>query len=110
MLLTWFSPSMSAGPTRTGISKGSTGFGSKRVFSAAIDLAWVAAGRFDGYAEHNLGPWDMAAGTLLVREAGGHVTDIDGGQTMFKSGTIVAGNAHVHRALLEALAEAGKPG
>jgi myo-inositol-1(or 4)-monophosphatase len=84
--------------------------GIRRTGSAAIDLAWVAAGRFDGYAEHNLGPWDMAAGTLLVREAGGHVTDIDGGQTMFKSGTIVAGNAHVHRALLEALAEAGKPG
>ena len=53
--------------------------GIRRTGAAAIDLAWVAAGRFDGYAEHNLGAWDMAAGTLLVREAGGHVTDVDGG-------------------------------
>ena len=53
--------------------------GMRRTGSAAIDLAWVAAGRFDGYVEHNLGPWDMAAGILLVREAGGFVTDADGG-------------------------------
>ena len=50
----------------------------------------------------------MAAGILLVREAGGHVTDADGGPDMFKTGSIVAGNAHIHRALLEALAEARK--
>ena len=67
----------------------------------------MAAGRFDGYAEHNLGAWDMAAGSLLVREAGGHVTDVEGGPNMFKTGSIVAGNAHIHRALLEVLAAAG---
>src|SRR5262245_38260875 len=82
--------------------------GIRRTGSAAIDLAWVAAGRFDGYVEHNLGPWDMAAGTVLVREAGGHVTDIKGGKSMFESGSIVAGNASVHRAMLELLAEAGE--
>jgi myo-inositol-1(or 4)-monophosphatase len=79
--------------------------GVRRTGSAAIDLAWVAAGRFDGYVEHHLGPWDVAAGTLLVREAGGHVTDGKGGKSMLESGSIVAGNAHVHRALLELLAE-----
>jgi myo-inositol-1(or 4)-monophosphatase len=84
--------------------------GLRRTGSAAIDLAWVAAGRFDGYYERGLGPWDVAAGLLLVKEAGGHVTDMAGGQDMIGSGSIVAGNAHVHRALLEALAEAGKAG
>lgn len=82
--------------------------GIRRTGAATIDLAWVAAGRFDGYAEHNLGAWDMAAGTLLVREAGGHVTDVDGSHNMLKTGSIVAGNAPIHRALLEALAEAGE--
>ncbi|HWE16059.1 MAG TPA: inositol monophosphatase family protein [Hyphomicrobiaceae bacterium] len=80
--------------------------GIRRTGSAAIDLAWVAAGRFDGYLDHNLGPWDVAAGTLLVREAGGHVTDGKGGKSMLESGSIVAGNPSVHRAMLELLAEA----
>ncbi len=80
--------------------------GIRRTGSAAIDLAWVAAGRFDGYLDHNLGPWDVAAGTLLVREAGGHVTDGKGGKSMLEGGSIVAGNARVHRAILELLAEA----
>jgi myo-inositol-1(or 4)-monophosphatase len=80
--------------------------GIRRTGSAAIDLAWVAAGRFDGYAEHDLGPWDVAAGTLLVREAGGHVTDSKGSRGMLDGGGIVAGNAHVHKAVLELLAEA----
>jgi len=80
--------------------------GIRRTGSAAIDLAWVAAGRFDGYAEHDLGPWDMAAGTLLVREAGGHVTDGKGGKSMLETGSIVAGNSYVHKAMLELLADA----
>jgi myo-inositol-1(or 4)-monophosphatase len=80
--------------------------GIRRTGSAAMDLAWVAAGRFDGFFEQGLSPWDMAAGTLLVREAGGHVTDAKGGKRMFESGEIVAGNSHVHRAMLELLAEA----
>jgi myo-inositol-1(or 4)-monophosphatase len=79
--------------------------GVRRTGSAAIDLAWVAAGRFDGYIERGLSPWDMAAGILLVREAGGHVSDADGGKSMLETGDIVAGNAHVHRAMLELLAE-----
>jgi myo-inositol-1(or 4)-monophosphatase len=80
--------------------------GIRRTGSAALDLAWVAAGRFDGYIEHGLQPWDMAAGTLLVREAGGHVTDTSGGKRMLDNGDIVAANAQVHRALLGLLAEA----
>jgi myo-inositol-1(or 4)-monophosphatase len=64
----------------------------------------LAAGRFDGYVEHQLKPWDVAAGSLLVREAGGFVTDAGGGQEMFETGSVVAGNQTVHKALLEALA------
>jgi myo-inositol-1(or 4)-monophosphatase len=77
--------------------------GIRRTGSAALDLAWVAAGRFDGYAEHHLGPWDVAAGTLLVREAGGHVTDSKGGKSMLEKGSVVAGNTHIHKAMLELL-------
>ena len=80
--------------------------GIRRTGSAAIDLAWVAAGRFDGYIEHGLEAWDMAAGMLLVREAGGYATDGDGGPAMGGAGTIVAANQPVHKALLELLADA----
>jgi myo-inositol-1(or 4)-monophosphatase len=79
--------------------------GLRRTGSAAIDLAWVAAGRFDGYVDHSLSPWDMAAGLLLVREAGGAVTDAEGAQRMFETGSIVAGNHTVQKALLGVLAE-----
>ena len=61
--------------------------------------------RFDGYIERDLSPWDMAAGSLLVREAGGHVTDAQGGKRMLETGDIVAGNAQVHRAMLDLLAQ-----
>jgi myo-inositol-1(or 4)-monophosphatase len=83
--------------------------GIRRTGSAANDLAWVASGRLDGYAEHDLGAWDMAAGSLLVREAGGHVTDHDGDKRFFETADIVAGNASIHRALLELLATARQP-
>jgi myo-inositol-1(or 4)-monophosphatase len=73
--------------------------GLRRFGAAALDLAFVAAGRLDGYWERNLSPWDMAAGLLLVREAGGFVTDIDGGDAMFTKRNIVAGNDAVHREL-----------
>jgi myo-inositol-1(or 4)-monophosphatase len=79
--------------------------GIRRTGSAAIDLAWVAAGRFDGYMESGLSPWDIAAGALLVREAGGLVTDAQGGKRMLETGDIVAANAQVHRAMLEILAQ-----
>lgn len=66
--------------------------GIRRTGSAATDLAWVAAGRFDGFWERGLSAWDMAAGIILVREAGGYVTDLDGRQDMLEKGCIVAGN------------------
>jgi myo-inositol-1(or 4)-monophosphatase len=80
--------------------------GIRRTGSAAIDLAWVASGRFDACWEHNLGPWDMAAGTVLVREAGGFVTDARGQQDMLETGSIVAGNQTIQKALVSLLADA----
>src|SRR5262245_46131062 len=79
--------------------------GIRRTGSAAIDLAWVAAGRFDGYIDHGLSPWDMAAGMLLVREAGGYATDGEGGPAMAGAGTIVGANQAMHKAPLELLAD-----
>ena len=81
--------------------------GLRRTGSAATDLAWVAAGRFDGYYDYNLGPWDIAAGAVLVREAGGYVSDADGGLEFLEKGSIIAANSGVHRQLIEALARAG---
>ncbi len=77
--------------------------GLRRTGSAATDLAWVAAGRFDAYYEHNLGSWDIAAGAVMVREAGGFVSDVDGEQEFLEKGSVVAGNQTVHRHLLESL-------
>ena len=77
--------------------------GIRRLGSAALDLAYVAAGRLDGFWEDRLSPWDIAAGVLLVREAGGFVTDKAGGQAMFDNGEVVAGNEAIHRILLKTL-------
>lgn len=77
--------------------------GIRRLGSAALDLAYVAAGRMDGFWEDWLAPWDMAAGILLVREAGGFASDRDGAQDMFDNGSIVAGNELIHKALLTTL-------
>ncbi|TIS70608.1 MAG: inositol monophosphatase, partial [Mesorhizobium sp.] len=66
--------------------------GVRRLGSASLDLAYVAAGRMDGFWEANLSAWDIAAGALLIREAGGFVSDMDGGQDMLEAGSIVAGN------------------
>jgi myo-inositol-1(or 4)-monophosphatase len=74
--------------------------GVRRFGAASLDLAWVAAGRFDGFWEHDLSPWDMAAGILIIREAGGFVTDLEGGDALLQSGGIVAGNEAIHRELL----------
>jgi myo-inositol-1(or 4)-monophosphatase len=82
--------------------------GLRRFGAAALDLACVAAGRFDIYWERNLSPWDMAAGLLMVREAGGFVTDLDGTDAMFAKGHIVAGNETLHRELLTVLKSAAK--
>jgi len=80
--------------------------GLRRFGAAALDLAYVAAGRFDGYWERDLSPWDMAAGLLLVREAGGFVTDLDGNDAMFVTGDIIAGNETMHREVLALLKSA----
>ena len=77
--------------------------GIRRLGSAALDLAYVAAGRMDGFWERSLSAWDLAAGILMVREAGGFCTAIDGGDSMLDDGTIVAGNEDVHKALLATL-------
>src|SRR5204863_1002940 len=68
----------------------------RRLGSAALDLCYVAAGRFDGFWEEGLNPWDIAAGVLLVREAGGQVSDLDGGELDLASGRILATNGVVH--------------
>ncbi len=78
--------------------------GIRRAGSAALDLAWVAAGRYDGFWEHGLSAWDIAAGALLVREAGGFVTDRTGDHAVLDKSDIVAGNEAIHKALLKALA------
>jgi myo-inositol-1(or 4)-monophosphatase len=82
--------------------------GLRRFGAATLDLAWVAAGRFDAFWESNLSPWDMAAGMLLVREAGGFVSDLDGGDAVLTKGHVAAGNDTMHRELLRLLQEAAK--
>jgi myo-inositol-1(or 4)-monophosphatase len=77
--------------------------GVRRDGSAALDLSNVACGRFEGYWELKLGPWDLAAGTLIVREAGGKVTNLTGGPFDINTGHVVATNGLVHDELIEAL-------
>jgi myo-inositol-1(or 4)-monophosphatase len=77
--------------------------GLRRTGAASVDLAWTAAGRFDGYWEHDLQPWDIAAGIVILREAGGIATDVTGGEEMLDKGSIVAGNPTIHKLLLGAL-------
>ena len=75
--------------------------GVRRMGAASLDLAYVAAGRMDGFWETGLSAWDIAAGLLLIREAGGFVSDMDGGQDMLDNGSVVAGNEVIQRALLK---------
>ena len=77
--------------------------GVRRFGAAALDLAYVAAGRFDGFWERGLKAWDMAAGILLVREAGGFVSDLDGGSRALEAGHILAANETLHPQLLKLL-------
>ena len=72
--------------------------GIRRTGSAALDMAFVAAGRFDAYWEHNLKAWDLAAGIVIVREAGGIVSDLSGGTAILDTGDILAANAQLHKA------------
>jgi myo-inositol-1(or 4)-monophosphatase len=75
--------------------------GIRRPGSAALDFAYLAAGRIDGFWELGLSEWDFAAGAVLVREAGGLVTDIGGGEQFLKTGNVIAGNMKVHNAMLK---------
>lgn len=77
--------------------------GVRRAGSAALDLAYTAAGIFDGFFELHLAPWDIAAGALIVREAGGTVSDFSGGERFWERGNIVGAASGVHRALLEVI-------
>lgn len=77
--------------------------GIRRPGSAALDLAWTAAGRVDGFWEFNLKPWDIAAGVLIVREAGGIVSDLTGGESHMESGDIIAASPKVFPAMLKAI-------
>ncbi len=76
----------------------------RRAGSAALDLAFLAAGRFDGFWELRLHPWDTAAGTLLVTEAGGLVTDLDGSTYHLESPAVVASNSFIHQDMLTVIA------
>ncbi|OYZ03855.1 MAG: inositol monophosphatase, partial [Methylophilales bacterium 16-45-7] len=78
--------------------------GLRRPGSAALDLAYVAAGYSDGFFEINLSPWDIAAGALLVQEAGGIVGDFEGNESWLKTGNIVAGNPKVFGQMLQVIA------
>jgi myo-inositol-1(or 4)-monophosphatase len=82
--------------------------GLRRFGAAALDMAWVAAGRLDGYWERNIKPWDIAAGLILVREAGGFVTDCDGDDDMIGKGQIVAGNEAIQKEVVRVLQQAGR--
>lgn len=77
--------------------------GIRRAGSAALDLAYVAAGRLDGFWELDLNPWDMAAGILLIQEAGGIVSDIGGGHKYLETGHVVAGNSKVFKDMIKVI-------
>ena len=77
----------------------------RRLGSAVLDLAWLACGRLDGLWGLRLGPWDVAAGSLLVEEAGGRVTDLTGGALDLDAPSLVATNGHIHSAVLDVLRE-----
>jgi len=75
--------------------------GMRRAGAAALDLAYVAASRLDGFWEFNLHPWDIAAGSLLIKEAGGLISDFHGGEDYLTSGNVVAGNPRIFKLLLQ---------
>jgi len=77
----------------------------RRAGSAALDLAYIACGRFDGFFEIGLGPWDCAAGSLMIKEAGGVITNFGGGEDFLSTGNMVAGNALIHAMLQDKVKE-----
>ena len=84
--------------------------GMRRPGAAALDLAYVACGRFDGFWEFGLSPWDMAGGTLLISEAGGLVSDLGGNETYLQSGNLVAGTPKIFAQLLQVIDSHRTPG
>ena len=82
--------------------------GVRRFGSAALELAWVAAGRLDGYWEEGLNSWDIAAGILLVREARGMISEFDGRAKMLETGQILATNGAIHGTVTRLLSNARK--
>ena len=78
--------------------------GLRRPGAASLDLAWTAAGRYDGFFETGLKPWDIAAGSLLITEAGGLVSDLEGKENFLKTGHLCAGNPRIHEQMLETIA------
>ena len=80
------------------LMKGTAGI--RRPGAAALDLAYLAAGRFDGFWELNLKPWDIAAGVLLIREAGGLISDLSGGETYMTKGNMLAANPKIYKEML----------
>ena len=82
--------------------------GLRRFGAASLDLAFVAAGRLDGYWERNLQPWDMAAGQIIIREAGGTVSGIEGDDDPLKTGNLICGNEFIHAELVKILKPLGK--
>jgi myo-inositol-1(or 4)-monophosphatase len=81
--------------------------GLRRFGAASLDMAFVAAGRLDGYWERNLQPWDMAAGQIMIREAGGTVSGMEGGDDPLKTGRVICGNEVVHAELVKILKPLG---
>jgi myo-inositol-1(or 4)-monophosphatase len=100
-------PNIPLGKKETGVMQEQVA-GLRRFGAAALDLAWVAAGRIDGYWERDIKPWDMAAGLILVREAGGYISDCDGGDEMMAKGHVVAGNETIQKEILRVLREADR--
>lgn len=82
----------------------------RRLGSAAIDLCWVAAGRMDGFWEQALKPWDVMGGSLIVEQAGGRVTGMDGSSWSAHAGHVVASNGHVHDEMLDVIRRASQEG
>ena len=82
--------------------------GIRRCGSACLDLAYTAEGIFGGFFEYGLSPWDVAAGALLIREAGGEVTDFHGGNQYVKTGNTIAGSKGVHQEMLKIIRETFK--
>jgi myo-inositol-1(or 4)-monophosphatase len=82
----------------------------RRLGSAALDLCYVGAGRFDGFWEKKLQPWDVAGGALIVMEAGGLVTTLTGDPYASREGSVLASNGHIHDEMLHTLASVQRSG